>query len=383
MTAQTVPAVRPADLAATDALALEPLGTAGAATLSVGDCVVVRQAEAVRQAGDGRTPLVGEHLAYVETCTPTCVLVRRLDAPAGDSPWHVNVEMVARSPWRGTGLPSAEVWETPTEYAVADVVKVTTGGFADVAEGSVGTVETSRNGSAESYRGGTYSVRVPLTSGDPYGVRTFYADEILGRRPGSPSLPEAVVETVSPSEVAPEDADAVRLAVAGVWEAYASRGRAAAEEALSAMLGSLRRDVRDADARRETSAREIREQAETRHREIVARLYADHDEDLRTIGAALAETAERREWCDEYEQQIDGVVGSLNRPEAFEETARRDREWSVDVPVVAYVTMTVRARDEDGAAEEAASMWRDYVDADSLRYNVERDTTREPIVEEA
>lgn len=68
--------------------------------------------------------------------------------------------------------------------------------------------------------------------------------------------------------------------------------------------------------------------------DLSAQVAAAHNV-LSRIGEALRETADRSEWCGEYDRQLAALADSLpNRygfTDSFRETAQREREWEVCV----------------------------------------------------
>jgi hypothetical protein len=93
---------------------------------------------------------------------------------------------------------------------------------------------------------------------------------------------------------------------------------------------------------------------------------------LTTIGESLAATANRREWCDEYESHLDRLLSALPYQEGIRETlnaaASRQREYEVCIhyTVSGTTTVTVSASDEDSAAELVSSDPWNYVDSYAL-----------------
>ena len=79
-----------------------------------------------------------------------------------------------------------------------------------------------------------------------------------------------------------------------------------------------------------------------------------HD-DLQYIASALRENAIQREWCQQYEDQVDLITGKMNEKfrEMFHLAAQRERKFTVKVPVTYYVTLTVTASDSSDAIKKA------------------------------
>jgi hypothetical protein len=80
-----------------------------------------------------------------------------------------------------------------------------------------------------------------------------------------------------------------------------------------------------------------------------------HHHDLAVIGEALAETAERHEWCSEYDDHVANLTPrlSVDGRDVFATAAEvnRVRAFTVTVSVTATVDVTVEARNADEARE--------------------------------
>lgn len=72
----------------------------------------------------------------------------------------------------------------------------------------------------------------------------------------------------------------------------------------------------------------------------------NHRRDIELIGETLLEQAERRDWCGEYDQVVDGLNRRLNI-----DLPTRDRDYDVRV----VVTITVNASSEDRASDQVDS----------------------------
>jgi hypothetical protein len=116
----------------------------------------------------------------------------------------------------------------------------------------------------------------------------------------------------------------------------------AAEE--SPEVRSLRRDL--------TSAQESVE----RLRDTIRAMQRD----LATIGTSLKETADRHEWCGEYERHLEELLGQLSThsDDILREHAERAQDYTVRVT---YST-TVRASSESAAIEQA----QEEMDGDTI-----------------
>ena len=73
-----------------------------------------------------------------------------------------------------------------------------------------------------------------------------------------------------------------------------------------------------------------------------------HREDINTIGAALIEQADRREWCGEF----DDLVEETNR-RLHIDLPTRSRSYRIEVPVTVTVALCVTAPDDESAIEAA------------------------------
>jgi hypothetical protein len=82
--------------------------------------------------------------------------------------------------------------------------------------------------------------------------------------------------------------------------------------------------------------------------------------DLATIGTSLKETADRQEWCGEYERHLEELLGQLSThsDDILREHAERAQDYTVRVT---YST-TVRASSESAAIEQA----QEEMDGDTI-----------------
>jgi len=114
------------------------------------------------------------------------------------------------------------------------------------------------------------------------------------------------------------------------------------------------------------------EQIERRATENMHRIWMQHyRDDIELIGARLIEEANDRNWCHEFDE----IIETLNRS-LHQDLPLREREYEVTVSYSVYTssTVTVTARDEDGAIEMVRESFSDYVDVresleDAVRYN--------------
>jgi hypothetical protein len=105
------------------------------------------------------------------------------------------------------------------------------------------------------------------------------------------------------------------------------------------------------------------ERLRVRLREVEER----HRTDIATIGETLMREAERRNWCSEYDEIVDGINSRITV-----ELPVRNSEEEFEVTVSGYVrvpfsySMTVTASDSGDAHEIASNTWADQVDAGDL-----------------
>lgn len=89
-----------------------------------------------------------------------------------------------------------------------------------------------------------------------------------------------------------------------------------------------------------------------------------YSQDFYTVGEALMQEAERRGWCDEYDEFVESVQGNLSRLEL----PTRQQEYEVTVTGTAVVswshTVTVTAKSEDDAISMVEDCPSDYFDTD-------------------
>jgi hypothetical protein len=100
--------------------------------------------------------------------------------------------------------------------------------------------------------------------------------------------------------------------------------------------------------------------AESRREAIVS-----FERDLAIIGDSLKETADRQEWCGEYEEHLELLLGKLSGHS--EEILREHAERAQDYTVTVTYTTTVRAIDSSSAVDDVREML--YGDSETiLRY---------------
>lgn len=95
-----------------------------------------------------------------------------------------------------------------------------------------------------------------------------------------------------------------------------------------------------------------------------------HLSDIRAIGQALKETADRNEWCGEYDRQVANLIdsGALSTMGAatLQEVALREQEYRVEVEVTIRTSVVVTAMDEDSAADIVRDDPSSYIDPYAL-----------------
>ena len=86
-----------------------------------------------------------------------------------------------------------------------------------------------------------------------------------------------------------------------------------------------------------------------------------HHKDIQTIGEALIEMAEDKDWCSEYDEFINELNGNL-----YVELPSRRRNYDVTIKVkrevYAYVTVQVEATSEEDAQEIVEEDTYSYLD---------------------
>ena len=108
-----------------------------------------------------------------------------------------------------------------------------------------------------------------------------------------------------------------------------------------------------------------------------------HLRDLSTIGEALRDTAERHEWCGEYDSEVDNLLPHLSDygRETFRESAQvsRERDFTVSFTVTLTGSTTVTASSDEEASEMVGENIGEYLD----RYSASVDDVTIDDVEEA
>jgi hypothetical protein len=159
----------------------------------------------------------------------------------------------------------------------------------------------------------------------------------------SVSLVQPDTSEEAPSVAAEAPAESPEAEAVG---AHATASNEPNPEADSAQVTALRLRAERAEAL-----------AESRREAIVS-----FERDLAIIGDSLRETADRQEWCGEYERHLEQLLGQLSHhsDDILREHAERAQDYTVRVT---YVT-TVRASSREAAIEEVQEChdWSSYAD---------------------
>jgi ABC-type amino acid transport substrate-binding protein len=94
------------------------------------------------------------------------------------------------------------------------------------------------------------------------------------------------------------------------------------------------------------------------------------ERDLAIIGDSLKETADRHEWCGQYEEHLEELLGKLSGYSG--DILREHAERAQDFTVTVTFTTTVRATDRDNAIEQAQEGAMEY-DAYMGNWDAEED----------
>jgi hypothetical protein len=95
---------------------------------------------------------------------------------------------------------------------------------------------------------------------------------------------------------------------------------------------------------------------------------------VRSIGEALAETADRSEWCEEYESKVERLLGNLPARGGFASTFGDAANRSHDYRVYFTGTVVVAGRNADQAREAFNDLYVGDLDGYTLEISdVERD----------
>lgn len=107
-----------------------------------------------------------------------------------------------------------------------------------------------------------------------------------------------------------------------------------------------------------------------------------HARDVRVIGEAVKETANRHEWCGEYDRHVRDLLdsGQLSPTghEVFSEAALREQDYLVSLTVTLNVSARVTASDSDHAAEIVSEDPSSYID----RYEISWDNVTDVSVDD-
>jgi hypothetical protein len=99
------------------------------------------------------------------------------------------------------------------------------------------------------------------------------------------------------------------------------------------------------------------ERAHARTRALQAEVSAMRS-DVAIIGDSLKETADRQEWCGEYERHLEELLGKLSG--YSDDILREHAERAQDYTVTVTFTTTVRATDRNDAIEQAQEGAMEY-----------------------
>jgi hypothetical protein len=88
---------------------------------------------------------------------------------------------------------------------------------------------------------------------------------------------------------------------------------------------------------------------------------------IRAIGNATAETADRREWCGEYEQHLEALFDTLPTEGGFDQTFREAASREREYTVYFSGSISVMASSRDDARDRA---WDDDSAPDSYRFEI-------------
>lgn len=111
-----------------------------------------------------------------------------------------------------------------------------------------------------------------------------------------------------------------------------------------------------------------------------------HERDVRTIGEAVRETADRHEWCGEYDRHVQNLLNSGTLSpigvEAFREAALREQDYLVSLTITLNVSARVTASDADSAAEIVTDDPSSYIDRYSFDWDNVSDITVDDVEED-
>jgi hypothetical protein len=156
------------------------------------------------------------------------------------------------------------------------------------------------------------------------------------------------------------------LAADGPWERYSddvpegTRGRwfsvslvqpDTSEEAPSVVAEAPAESPEVAALKAQLSAAEGREST-------LKHIIAQMERDLAIIGDSLKETADRHEWCGQYEEHLEELLGKLSG--YSDDILREHAERAQDYTVTVTFTTSVRATDPNDAIEQAQESAMEY-----------------------
>jgi hypothetical protein len=132
-------------------------------------------------------------------------------------------------------------------------------------------------------------------------------------------------------------------------EAPSEAAEAPAEVPMGDALETALQAVRDLESERET----LRSRLSTTQSVITSM-----ERDLAIIGDSLKETADRQEWCGEYERHLEELLGKLSG--YSDDILREHAERAQDYTVTVTFTTTVRATSVEDAIEQAQEGAMEY-----------------------
>jgi hypothetical protein len=104
-------------------------------------------------------------------------------------------------------------------------------------------------------------------------------------------------------------------------------------------------------------------------RKRIENLESNANRAIQAIGNSLLENADKRDWCDEFDKEIDGMNSWLENQLGVDwRLPTREKEYTVTVSINAEVTfneeITVTARNEEDATQNVLDNIESYIDLD-------------------
>jgi hypothetical protein len=126
------------------------------------------------------------------------------------------------------------------------------------------------------------------------------------------------------------------------------------------------------------------EQRLVSQRKRIEDLETNANRAIRAIGDSLLENAERRDWCAEFDKEIDGMNSWLENQLGVDwRLPTREKEYTVNVVINAEISfmkeITVTARNEEDARQEVLDNIESYVDLDEAATDYCRNNTFDDI----